>query len=71
MNSQQLYQLIGKDEIFRVDGLCFCAHGFEYCNTCGTDLRPLNQMRVFRDQEMGGKNWDDELVRLPYIPGSV
>ena len=64
MNSQQLYNLVGEDNIFHVDGLCFCAHGYEFCNTCSTDLRPLNQMHVFPDQEMDAEGWDRELVSL-------
>lgn len=64
MNSQQLYNLVGEDNIFHVDGLCFCAHGYEYCNTCYTDLRSLNQMHVFPDQKMDSEGWDRNLVSL-------
>ena len=67
MNSQQLYNLVGEDNIFHVDGLCFCAHGYEFCNTCSTDLRPLNQMHVFPDQEMDAEGWDRELVSLHIV----
>jgi hypothetical protein len=38
---------MGKDEIIHVNRFCFCEdHGSELCNTCGTDLRIVNNITM-------------------------